>query len=302
MKKIVLLLLCFVVSASVVFSQNPQRGFSFQGIARDLNGKALGTSSIDVQISVIQTSFTYTEVQTVQTDAFGVFSLIIGSVTPVEFAKLDFSKDSKLKVEVKVNGAYSLLSQTDLLSVPYSKAADYATNSGNAQTAAYAQSAFFPAGVMMAFAGPKTKIPAGWLLCDGTPVSRTTYADLFNAIGTSWGSGDNTTTFNLPSTQGQFLRGVSDGSGLDPDAANRTATRTGGNTGDNVGSIEADMLRSHTHTENYWDVHSASLGGNEQDQAGGVENRAFNKLTDSGTTGGSETRPKNVNVYYIIKY
>lgn len=53
-----------------------------------------------------------------------------------------------------------------------------------------------PAGSMTMFAGSST--PGGWLLCDGSAVSRTTYADLFTAIGTTWGAGDGSTTFNVP--------------------------------------------------------------------------------------------------------
>lgn len=58
----------------------------------------------------------------------------------------------------------------------------------------------FPAGVIVPFAG--TVIPAGWLLCDGSAISRTDYADLFDAIGTTYGDGDGSSTFNLPSLQG----------------------------------------------------------------------------------------------------
>lgn len=63
-----------------------------------------------------------------------------------------------------------------------------------------------PPGSMNAFAG--TAAPAGWLICDGSAVSRTTYAGLFSIIGTIHGSGDGTTTFNLPDARGSFLRGA----------------------------------------------------------------------------------------------
>ncbi|MFE0463197.1 phage tail protein [Kitasatospora sp. NPDC058965] len=80
--------------------------------------------------------------------------------------------------------------------------------------------------------------PAGWLFCDGSAVSRTTYAALFGVIGTQHGGGDGTTTFNLPDHRGQFHRGVSDGTGNDPDSATRTAANPGGATGDQVGSVQ----------------------------------------------------------------
>ena len=63
-----------------------------------------------------------------------------------------------------------------------------------------------PAGIMQMFAG--NTIPAGWLLCDGSAVSRTDYAKLFGAIGTTWGAGDGSTTFNLPNSIGRFAEGA----------------------------------------------------------------------------------------------
>lgn len=57
--------------------------------------------------------------------------------------------------------------------------------------------------------------PAGFLKCSGQAVSRTTYAALFTAIGTLYGVGDGSTTFNLPDLRGEFLRGLDDGRGVD---------------------------------------------------------------------------------------
>ena len=62
-----------------------------------------------------------------------------------------------------------------------------------------------PTGVVQAFAGSTT--PQGWLLCDGSAVSRTDYAALFNAIGTTYGSGDGSSTFNLPNLTDRFIEG-----------------------------------------------------------------------------------------------
>lgn len=62
-----------------------------------------------------------------------------------------------------------------------------------------------PAGSVIAFAGNNT--PTGYLLCDGSAVSRTTYAELFNAIGTLFGAGDGSTTFNLPNLTDRFIQG-----------------------------------------------------------------------------------------------
>ena len=62
-----------------------------------------------------------------------------------------------------------------------------------------------PVGIVQAFAG--TTIPNGWLLCDGSAVSRTTYANLFAVISTTYGSGDGSTTFNLPDLVDKFVEG-----------------------------------------------------------------------------------------------
>jgi microcystin-dependent protein len=107
-----------------------------------------------------------------------------------------------------------------------------------------------PAGTVIAYAGPISAAsppPTGWLLCDGTAVSRTTYAALFAAVGTSAGEGDGSTTFNLPDFQGRFLRGLDNGTGRDPDVQSRSSMATGGNFGDAVCTVEGDQLRSHTH-------------------------------------------------------
>ena len=63
-----------------------------------------------------------------------------------------------------------------------------------------------PAGTMQMFAG--NTIPAGWLLCDGSAISRTDYAKLFSAIGTIYGEGNGSTTFNLPNSIGRFAEGA----------------------------------------------------------------------------------------------
>ena len=93
--------------------------------------------------------------------------------------------------------------------------ADTATNATNAVNATNDANGnniavtYQPAvvGAVIAFAGSTS--PAGWLLCDGSAVSRTTYAALFAVIGTTYGSGDGSTTFNLPNLTDKFIQGNS---------------------------------------------------------------------------------------------
>lgn len=65
-----------------------------------------------------------------------------------------------------------------------------------------------PTGSVQSFAGPAAAIPSGWLLCDGSAISRIDYAALFSVIGTYWGAGDGSTTFNLPALLDRFLVGA----------------------------------------------------------------------------------------------
>ena len=85
-----------------------------------------------------------------------------------------------------------------------------------------------PSGAVMYFAGRTA--PAGWLKANGAAVSRTTYAALFAAIGTTYGAGDGRSTFNLPDLRGEFLRGWDDGRGIDSGRA--------------LGSAQSDAIRN----------------------------------------------------------
>jgi microcystin-dependent protein len=86
------------------------------------------------------------------------------------------------------------------------KLTNIANGTAATDAAAYGQlSALLPSGVMFPYAG--ATLPSGFLFCDGSAVSRTTYANLFAAIGTAWGSGDGSTTFNLPDYRGRVLAG-----------------------------------------------------------------------------------------------
>lgn len=81
-----------------------------------------------------------------------------------------------------------------------------------------------PAGVVITYAG--STAPEGWLLCDGSAVSRDTYATLFNVIGTTYGVGDGSTTFNLPDLSGRVVIGVSGTHALASTGGSETHTLT----------------------------------------------------------------------------
>jgi phage-related tail fiber protein len=138
-----------------------------------------------------------------------------------------------------------------------------------------------PVGAVMAF--PTGIVPPGFLELDGSVQSIATYPDLATYLGTIYNKGDEGTgNFRLPDSRGEFLRGWDHGRGVDA--------------GRNVGTAQADMLKAHNH--------SVSSTGNEMVQGNtsglAVTNwRASQGVT--GSTGGTETRPRNVAVMWCIK-
>ena len=144
---------------------------------------------------------------------------------------------------------------------------------------------------------PFETVPTGWLECDGTAVSRTTYADLFTKIGITHGQGNGTTTFNLPDYRGRFLRVWAHGSANDPDRASRTAMATGGETGDNVGSVQSFAMQTHTHGVS-GNRGTSFLGGGI---AYGVDSNgaALSQGTSLANTGTSSTETRPLNAYLM---
>lgn len=178
-------------------------------------------------------------------------------------------------------------------------------------------------GVTLAGGGPATGMilgfgnttaPSGYLSCDGSAVSRTTYAALFTAIETKWGVGDGSTTFNVPDGRGATLRGT---------GSHGSATMADGNpfTGPAVGATENDQMQGHKHSvDPPSHRHSIDIGAN----IGGSKVRQSTTKTGTGYTGyynfaafdsavpktdgtngtpraGDETRPFAAGVLWCIK-
>lgn len=93
-------------------------------------------------------------------------------------------------------------------------------------------------GEVRAYAGTSSTVPTKWALCYGQAVSRTTYALLFAALGTAWGVGDGSTTFNLPDLRGRMLAGVDDMGGS---AANRVTNAVSGIAGTTLGAVGGEQ-------------------------------------------------------------
>ena len=155
-----------------------------------------------------------------------------------------------------------------------------------------------PTGTIQPHAGGAA--PEGYLVCDGAIVNIADYPKLYAIIGTSWGYGNNDgLTFHLPDLRGRFLRGVDDAAGRDPDAGARTASNMGGNSGDAVGSVQNDQLKSHEHTIGVTGADDNNHSGNGDWVAD--SDASYKRTRTTNHTGGLETRPVNANVTYVIK-
>jgi len=157
-------------------------------------------------------------------------------------------------------------------------------------------------GITVPFAG--SSAPSGWLLCNGQAVSRTTYSGLFAIVSTTYGTGDGSTTFNVPDLRGEFIRGLDGGRGID--------------TGRTLGSAQADDFESHTHTatstvtdpghihtQTNAGVTARGAGGGSAADVGagntGSATTGVTVATINTNTGGTETRPRNIALNFIIK-
>jgi len=291
-------------------AQNSGLGFNYQAVVRNADGVLLADADVGLRVSLYPgkqaSTPTWTEIHTVHTDVSGSFGItvgqgtrdnnsVVGSYADINFAAVYYW----MKIEVLEGSVYREVSYAQLPSSPYSEVAHNAT--------------LFPAGMIVPFAGPAENIPAGWLLCDGAAVSRSDYSNLYSAIGVSWGTGDNSTTFNVPDLRGMFLRGVSGDSGNDPDADSRVVlTDNGGNTGNNVGSYQGDAIRNITGWINGSGISWPDLSGGGafevfangagHSSSDGRDGRGFNFDASRVVPVGSDNRPKNVYVTYIIKY
>ncbi|HVZ40128.1 MAG TPA: phage tail protein [Candidatus Kapabacteria bacterium] len=170
---------------------------------------------------------------------------------------------------------------------------------------------FYPIGSVLPYAGPINQssegvlIAQGFIPCDGRPLSNTSpqYAALLQAIGGAYGQ--DATHFYVPDYRGIFHRGVDAGAGRDPNSSSRTVPRPDlpsggqGNSGNNVGSLQAFQIASHTHQySRHKDTHKCNLGSliGPGVFTGGTVSKT------SGETGNTETRPVNLYTNYVIRY
>jgi microcystin-dependent protein len=144
-----------------------------------------------------------------------------------------------------------------------------------------------PSGAVFAFA--MQTAPSGYLECDGSAISRSAYAALYAAIGTTWGVGDGSSTFNLPDFRAEFLRGWDHGRGVD--------------SGRGFATAQSDAFQGHKHSISTG-ANSGMTTGVTQGNNGVASPSSGDPVTD-GTNGSprtaSETRPRNKAILYCIK-
>ena len=171
-----------------------------------------------------------------------------------------------------------------------------------------------PSGTVHLFA--TTTAPSGYLECDGSAVSRTTYADLFTVIGTTWGAGNGSTTFNLPDLRGEFVRGWDNGRGADS-SRSFASSQSDQNKQHNHGVTDPGHNHSindpgHIHQVQY--SNSDSGDGVIEESGTGLSGQEPTLSATTGITinsastgisiqndGGSEARPRNIAMMYVIK-
>lgn len=160
-----------------------------------------------------------------------------------------------------------------------------------------------PTGTVNSFAG--STAPTGWLLCAGQAVSRTTYADLFAIISTTYGVGDGSTTFNIPDLRGRIPAGKDDMNGT---AASRltattmtSGTTLGGTGGNQVHTLTTSEMPSHTHSV---DIRRSAVASTPYTiyQLQTITTGAWSNETFTSTSAGSGTAHNNVQPTIILNY
>lgn len=147
---------------------------------------------------------------------------------------------------------------------------------------------------------PSAGVPDGWLECNGAAIAQSTYTGLWTVIGNTFGpmtTNAGSPYFPLPDLRGYFVRAWDHGRGIDEYRTSRS-NRGDGTGGDNVGTIQEDAYESHSHTI---PTQVAAEGAG----SGAGSGYAMQKLGGIGTSSsgtGTETRPKNIYMMYIIKY
>lgn len=149
-----------------------------------------------------------------------------------------------------------------------------------------------PTGAITAYGG--SSAPSGYLLCNGAAVNRSTYADLFDIVGTTYGAGNGSTTFNLPDLVGRVPIGAGTG-----DASDATAHALGDEGGTETHTLTEAEMPSHSHTSG--NGYSFLTAGTIQSLFGAIGGQDYN-ATSNTATAGSGAAHNNMQPYTTVNY
>ena len=260
------------VSAKVVEPSDFEQMFSFieDHIASGITVTAGSGLSVNISTGIIRLKGLVCETDSVE----NVASL---TASAINYIYVTLARDSNSEAEsFSFTKSASGTTPTDSL-----KIAKVTTN-GSAVTAVSQvnltdtlQYALLPTGTIQMYGGQYDNIPNNWLLCDGAAVSRTTYERLYDIVGTQFGVGDGSSTFNLPDLRSKFPRGA-------------TNTADAGTTGG------ADSITL-TGAESGTGVHNVATTGNSST---GV---TVNNSTEANASSAHENRPAFLELLYMIR-
>jgi microcystin-dependent protein len=262
-----------------------------------LNGNAITSTNTDGNITITPNGTGEVDITKVDIDSGAIDGTTIGanSAAAGTFTNLTASTNLTLASGATVTG---ILDEDNFAS---DSATALATQQSIKAYIASQLTASTPAGVITPYAG--TSAPTGYLLCHGQAVSRTTYADLFSAISTTYGIGDGSSTFNLPDLRGRVVAGQDDMGGT---SANRLTNQSGGLDGDTLGATGG--AETHTLTTAQLASHSHNISAVNTQASDGTLSRVRSTTEGAGAntrsteTEGSGQAHNNVQPTIILNY
>jgi len=253
----------FILLIANALAQVPQK-INYQAVIRNNNSVLIANKQIGMRISILKGSANgtpvYVETHNPITNINGLINIEIGTGTILsgKFDNINWADDAYfIKTEIDPNNgiSYTITVTNQLLSVPYALLAKQAeqaneidpifssspakniTNADIERWNSLNNPSGIPVGIILPYAG--SSAPNGYLICDGSAISRSTYASLFAVIGTTYGNGDGSTTFNLPDLRGRIPVGLHN---------TGTFNSLGSTGGSETHVISIDELPPHNHT------------------------------------------------------
>ena len=287
MKTKLLLLSVFFVVAALAFTFTSSAAIphlmNFQGKATDKSGVPLnGTYNLTFRVYNSETSGTlkWSEIQPSIPISNGIFQVQLGAVTALN---LPFDESYWISIEINTDGEMS--PRIRLASVGYAYASEASSNN-------------IPTGVVMAWT---TNVPpSGWLLCDGSAVSRTAYSRLFSIIGSTYGAGDGSTTFNLPDLRARAIVGVNTSGVLGSGSTIRTNKLLASAAGEETHTLTIAEMPSHSHDIVVNGVNSGQVAVGETGYTGN-NIRLSGWIAKTGGDGAHNNLQPYITLNYIIK-